>query len=43
MDPECYQEKGLIALSQELDEMNKVYEQKVEKFLELEELVESFK
>ncbi|MGB5867175.1 MAG: ABC-F family ATP-binding cassette domain-containing protein [Arcobacteraceae bacterium] len=43
MNPKCYEEKGLVALSQELDNTNKVYEQKVEKFLELEELVESFK
>jgi len=42
MNPECYQEKGLVAVSSELDEVNKVYELKVERFLELEELVESF-
>jgi ATP-binding cassette subfamily F protein uup len=42
MDPECYKEKGLLAVSQELDEINKIYEEKVERFLELEELVESF-
>jgi len=42
MDPECYQEKGLVALSEELNTTNKIYENKVERFLELEELVESF-
>ncbi len=42
MDPQCYEQKGLLAVSQELDDANKLYEQKVEKFLELEELVESF-
>ena len=43
MDPQCYNQKGIVALSQELEDLNKIYEQKVEKFLELEELVESFK
>lgn len=43
MDPECYAEKGLLVVSQELDATNKIYEEKVERFLELEELVESFK
>ena len=42
MNPSCYEQKGLVALSSELDEINKIYEQKVERYLELEELVESF-
>jgi len=42
MDPKCYEQKGLGVLSQELDSVNTQYEQKVERFLELEELVESF-
>ena len=42
MDPACYEQKGLLAVSQELDELNKLYEAKVDRFLELEELVESF-
>ncbi len=42
MDPKCYEQKGLVAISQELDNTNKKYEEKVEKFLELEELIESF-
>ena len=42
MDPECYQQKGLVTVSSELDEVNKIYDAKVERFLELEELVESF-
>ena len=42
MSPECYQDKGLVAVSTELEEINKTYEIKVERFLELEELVESF-
>lgn len=42
MNPKCYEEKGLIAISEELSNTNKIYEQKVERFLELEELMESF-
>jgi ATP-binding cassette subfamily F protein uup len=42
MDPKCYEQKGLVALSQELEKINNIYEQKVERYLELEELVESF-
>ncbi|MGB3752252.1 MAG: ABC-F family ATP-binding cassette domain-containing protein [Arcobacteraceae bacterium] len=41
MNPQCYEEKGLLVVSQELNEANKLYEQKVERFLELEELVEN--
>lgn len=43
MDPKCYEQKGLLAVSEELDSTNNIYETKVERFLELEELVESFK
>ncbi len=42
MNPECYADKGLVAVSEELDKTNKLYEQKVERFLELEEMVEEF-
>ncbi len=42
MDPQCYQEKGLIDVSSDLKKINVLYEEKVEKFLKLEELVESF-
>ncbi len=42
MDPKCYEQKGLVAVSEELDNANKLYEQKVERFLELEEIQESF-
>ncbi len=42
MDSNCYEQKGLVALSQELDETNKQYEEKVERYLELEDLIESF-
>ncbi|BFU78966.1 ABC-F family ATP-binding cassette domain-containing protein [Arcobacter sp. 15-2] len=43
MDPKCYEQKGLLAVSEELNSTNNIYETKVERFLELEELVESFK
>ena len=42
MDPVISEQKGLVALSQELQELEKTYEEKVEKYLELEELYESF-
>lgn len=42
MNPKCYEQKGIVAMSQELDATKEIYEQKVERFLELEELVESF-
>ena len=41
-DPKCYEQKGIVAVSKELEETEKSYEAKVERFLELEELVESF-
>ena len=41
-DPKCYEQKGIVAISEELKEIENEYEQKVERFLELEELVESF-
>ena len=42
MNPKCYEEKGLVAVSEELNNTNMIYEEKVERFLELEELMESF-
>ena len=39
-DPECYKEKGLQALSEELAEVEKLYETKSERYLELLELQE---
>ena len=38
----CYEQKGIVAVSKELEETQTIYEAKVEQFLELEELVESF-
>lgn len=41
-NPKCYEQKGIVAISKELEETKDLYEVKVERFLELEELVESF-
>ncbi|MCT7524864.1 ABC-F family ATP-binding cassette domain-containing protein [Aliarcobacter cryaerophilus] len=41
-DPKCYEKIGIVALSKELKEKKAIYEEKVERFLTLEELVESF-
>ncbi len=41
-DPKCYEKIGIVALSKELEEVKAIYEEKVERFLNLEELVESF-
>ncbi len=42
MNPKCYEQKGIVAMSKELEKTKEIYEQKVERFLELEELIESF-
>jgi len=42
-NPNCYQIKGLVEISKELEDLKNIYETKVERFLELEEMVESFK
>jgi len=42
MNPKCYEDKGLVVVSEELNTTNKIYEEKVERFLQLEELMESF-
>ncbi len=41
-DPKCYEKIGILTLSKELEEKKAIYEEKVERFLTLEELVESF-
>ncbi|MBK6302438.1 MAG: ABC-F family ATP-binding cassette domain-containing protein [Arcobacter sp.] len=41
-DPKCYEKIGIVVLSKELEEKKAIYEEKVERFLTLEELVESF-
>ncbi|AZV46693.1 ABC transporter ATP-binding protein [Nautilia sp. PV-1] len=40
-NPDCYQEKGLVTLSEELEEIKKIYDNKVERYLELEEKKEA--
>ena len=40
LNPECYQDKGLVALSQELDAITKEYDQKIERYLEIEQMIE---
>jgi ATP-binding cassette subfamily F protein uup len=40
-DPECYQEKGLAALSEELSKLENIYEEKSERYLEVLEIFES--
>ena len=42
-NPNCYQEKGLNELSQKLHEIENIYEQKVERYLEIEEKIERIK
>ena len=42
-NPKCYEIKGIVAVSSELEITKTLYEEKVERFLELEELIESFK
>ncbi len=42
-NPKCYEQRGIVAVSQELKELKEKYEENVERFLELEELIESFK
>jgi len=41
-NPECYEEKGIVKTSEKLDELKNLLEEKIEKYLELEEKVESF-
>ena len=42
-NPKCYEQQGIVAVSSELEITKEAYEEKVERFLELEELIESFK
>jgi len=42
-DPNCYQELGLATIAKELEELELVYEQKVEELLEIEEKQERIK
>ncbi len=40
-DPECYGQKGLTALSEELAEVERIYEEKSERYLEVLEMYEA--
>ena len=40
-DPECYQKKGLTALSEELSILEGLYEEKSERYLKVLEIFES--
>jgi len=40
-NPECYQEKGLIVLSDELSQLESLYEEKTDRYLEVLEIFES--
>ncbi len=40
-NPECYQEKGLAVLSDELSKLETIYEEKSERYLEVLEIFES--
>ena len=41
-DPKCYEEKGIVKMSEELEKTKNELEEKIERYLELEEKVESF-
>lgn len=41
-NPKCYEKIGIVALSKELEEKKTIYEEKVDRFLEIEEKIESF-
>jgi ATP-binding cassette subfamily F protein uup len=41
-DPQCYEEKGIVKTSEELEKLKEQLEEKIERYLELEEKVESF-
>jgi len=42
MNPDCYEEKGIVKVSQELDNINISYEEKMEEYLLLEEIIDNF-
>ena len=41
-NPDCYKDKGLVELGEQLNDLQHIYEEKSEKYLELLELYESF-
>ncbi|MDD2699270.1 MAG: ABC-F family ATP-binding cassette domain-containing protein [Arcobacteraceae bacterium] len=38
-NPKCYEEKGIVSISKELENITKTYDEKVERYLEIEELI----
>jgi len=38
-NPKCYEEKGIVAISKELDKITKLYDEKVERYLLIEEMI----
>jgi ATP-binding cassette subfamily F protein uup len=40
-NPDCYEEKGLVALSEKLSKLEVIYEEKTERYLEVLEIFES--
>jgi len=38
-NPKCYEEKGIVAISKELENITKIYDDKVERYLEIEEMI----
>ena len=40
-NPECYEDKGIVALSEELSALKAIYEEKTERYLEVLEIFES--
>jgi len=41
-NPECYEEKGIVKTGEELEKIKAILEEKIERYLELEEKVENF-
>ncbi len=41
-NPVCYEQRGIVEVSKQLEEIQDIYEQKVQRYLELDELIESF-
>jgi ATP-binding cassette subfamily F protein uup len=41
-DPNCYKVKGIVTVSKELSDVVELYDNKIERFLELEQMIEDF-
>ncbi len=42
-NPECYEKRGIVSLSEELEELQKKYDEMVDIFLEIEEKAEELR